>query len=328
MNKIAFCFLVYSNIDHEGLWSEWFSDVDKSKYTVYISQSHPKKTAPVNQFKDNIIPTRDTQYYHKSIVGCQIDMISTALKDDNITHIIFLSGSHIPVKKFSYVYDNIKLTTMHDVTPRNMDREFKAQGLDRNFRNLVKSSQWTVITRSHAEDIVFTLDDNTLDEICPRGKYDISAAPDEIIIQSYLLSNNPKSDFNIIQNDPESSPTFEYWSYNRKYKYNNHFTTTNPSDWIERIKTYYIVEQEELDHLINDCSCFFIRKVDADCVVIDCGEPRQDYEKELNKLYIDLFTVIFALAKGEFKRVPIKLLNVLNRIQVTTLTDHILPRIT
>lgn len=328
MNKIAFCFLVYSNISHEGIWSEWFSNVDKGKYAVYISQSHPKEATPVNQFKGNIIPTRDTRYYHKSIVGCQIDMMSTALKDDSVTHIIFLSGTHIPVKKFSYVYDNIKSTTIHDVTPRNMDREFKAQGLNRNFRNLVKSSQWSVITRAHAEDIVFTLDDNTLDEICPRGKFDISAAPDETIIQSYLLSNNPKSDFNIIQNDPESSPTFEYWSYNRKYKYNNHFTSTNPPEWKDKIKTYYIVDQEELDHLINDCNCLFMRKVDKDCVVINYDEPRKDFERELNKLYTDLFTIIFEIAKNEIRCVPNKLLTVLNRIQITTLADHILPRIT
>lgn len=328
MKKIAFCFMTYSCIDHEDIWRSWFNGIEKDKYALYITQSHPDKKTPVRYFKDNIIPSRETKYYNKSIVGCQVDMISAALKDEDVTHIIFLSGSHIPVKKFSQVYDNMSSTCLHDITPRNMDREFKVQGLIKHFRKLVKSSQWAVYTRDHAEDIAYTINNETLDTLCPRGKYDISAAPDEIILQSYLLSNYPEDEFNITQNDPENSPTFEYWNYNRSYKYNKHFTSTTPEEWKNRIKTYYIIEQEEIDHLTDDCSCLFMRKVSDNCVVLDYDNPRKDYERELNTLYIDLFTLIYSIAKNEIHHVSSKLLTTLNRIKVTTLTDYIVPKIT
>ena len=190
-----------------------------------------------------------------------------------------------------------------------MDREFKVQGLIKHFRKLIKSSQWAVYTRDHAEDIAYTINNETLDTLCPRGKYDISAAPDEIILQSYLLSNYPEGEFNITQNDPENSPTFEYWNQNR-------------------IKTYYIIEQEEIDHLTDDCSCLFMRKVSDNCVVLDYDNPRKDYERELNTLYTDLFTLIYSIAKNEIHHVSSKLLTTLNRIKVTTLTDYIVPKIT
>ncbi len=34
--KIAFCFLIYDKINQETLWYDWFKNVDKNKYNIYI----------------------------------------------------------------------------------------------------------------------------------------------------------------------------------------------------------------------------------------------------------------------------------------------------
>ena len=36
MNKLAFIFLIYSTINHENIWYNFFKNVDKSKYNIYI----------------------------------------------------------------------------------------------------------------------------------------------------------------------------------------------------------------------------------------------------------------------------------------------------
>ena len=49
MKSIAFLFLIYDIINAEKLWYDFFKNVDKSKYTIYI---HYKKNVTLKYFND------------------------------------------------------------------------------------------------------------------------------------------------------------------------------------------------------------------------------------------------------------------------------------
>jgi hypothetical protein len=66
MKKLAFCFLIYDEINHEELWNIFFKNIDKNKYNIYI---HYKSNKPLIFFdknkEDNIIK----EVYKKYVVN-------------------------------------------------------------------------------------------------------------------------------------------------------------------------------------------------------------------------------------------------------------------
>jgi len=48
--KIAFCFLTYDNIIRNDIWNNFFENVDKNKYMVYI---HPKNIINISNNTSN-----------------------------------------------------------------------------------------------------------------------------------------------------------------------------------------------------------------------------------------------------------------------------------
>jgi len=101
--KIAFCFLIYDDINYEELWYNFFKDVDASKYSIYI---HYKEGIPLKYFDehklDNCI---ETEYGGVSLVHAQNLLYKEALKDDDNYKMVTLSQSCIPLKSFDHVYD-------------------------------------------------------------------------------------------------------------------------------------------------------------------------------------------------------------------------------
>jgi len=51
MNKIAFIFLIYNVINHEELWHMFFSNIDKSKYSIYIHYKYDERLEYLEEFK-------------------------------------------------------------------------------------------------------------------------------------------------------------------------------------------------------------------------------------------------------------------------------------
>jgi len=59
MNKIAFIFLIYNVINHEELWYMFFSNIDKSKYSIYIHYKYDERLEFLEEFKvSKNIPTK------------------------------------------------------------------------------------------------------------------------------------------------------------------------------------------------------------------------------------------------------------------------------
>lgn len=102
MKKIAFCFLIIDEINHEDLWYKYFSNVDPNKYTIYI---HYKSDTPLKHFeKYKLKNCIETSVGDISIVHAQNLLLEEALKDRQNEHFIFLSESCIPLKHFDYTY--------------------------------------------------------------------------------------------------------------------------------------------------------------------------------------------------------------------------------
>ena len=89
MNKLAFIFLIYSTINHESIWYNFFKNVDKTRYNIYIHYKTDVKLEYFDEYKvKNII---NTKYADISIVKAQNYMLKEALIDADNTHFIFLN---------------------------------------------------------------------------------------------------------------------------------------------------------------------------------------------------------------------------------------------
>jgi len=145
MNKIAFIFLIYNVINHEELWHMFFSNIDKSKYSIYIHYKYDERLEYLEEFK--VAKNIPTKYADISIVKAQNYMLSEALKDKNNTHFIFLSGSCIPLKPFEYIYDNLEepFSYFHIANPEECLPDCIAALTYIDMKYLNKASQWCIL---------------------------------------------------------------------------------------------------------------------------------------------------------------------------------------
>lgn len=257
MLKIAFIFLIYSTINHEELWHTFFKNVDKDKYNIYIHYKNDVKLKYFDDYKIN--KTVSTKYADISIVKAQNHMLQEALKDINNTHFIFLSGSCIPLKSFTHIYNNLDsrfsyfhIANKEDCLP---DCEDALKYIDIKYLN--KASQWCILNRKHAILIVNGANyyknaycSNTLNYLVWFEK---SYAPDELCYITFLarIFNNKLENEIIATNynyPPEYATTFANWE-GMNYKY--------VSD--KELKNYIHISEKELVHLLRS-RCFFGRK--------------------------------------------------------------------
>lgn len=98
---IGFCFLIYDIINHEELWNNWFKNVDKKKYKIYIHYKYDVRLKYFEKYKlDNCI---ETKYGDITIVHAH-NMLFKQAYDDGCIKIISLSQACIPLKTFDYIY--------------------------------------------------------------------------------------------------------------------------------------------------------------------------------------------------------------------------------
>jgi len=245
MNKIAFIFLIYNVINHEELWHMFFSNIDKSKYSIYIHYKYDERLEYLEEFK--VAKNIPTKYADISIVKAQNYMLSEALKDKNNTHFIFLSGSCIPFKPFEYIYDKIEepFSYFHIANPEECLPDCIAALTYIDMKYLNKASQWCILNRKHSELLV----NNTEYLLWFKSAY----AADELCYITYLsytygdrLSEEIKA--TSYNSPPEIATTFANWE-GMDYKY--------ATD--RELKNYIHITQAELLHLLKS-PCFFGRK--------------------------------------------------------------------
>jgi hypothetical protein len=223
---IAFCFLIYDEINHESLWHSFFSKVDASQYRIYI---HYKINKPLHYFESfKLKHCVETKWGDISLVKAQNLLLETSLQEDN-THFIFLSGACIPIKSFEFIQSQLKDHSYFNQCPQSQcfpRCDSLLQYMDRSC--IQKSQQWCILNRTHAT-LMLTIVMDTFSIF----------APDEhcYIITIYI---------NKLEHEIINKPiTFTNWDEGSP-------------------KMYHSITKEEANKLLNG-PCFFARKFHKDC---------------------------------------------------------------
>lgn len=276
MKKIAFLFLIYDVINQEELWYNYFKNIDKNKYTIYI---HYKFDAPLKYFNEyklkECIPT---EYCKPSIVSAHNLLIKEALKDGNNYKFITLSQACIPLKHFDYIYNFLVSNDMSYFNSMSNDLEL-SENIDMasislsctrlnqlckifNSEHVYMSANWFILNNKLAK-IVTENEDTFLDKFsnifCPEEHY--------FIMMAYIY--NCQNEI-IIKKEPENCTTFTNWIYNKNYKYYEEY---NYKSHKGGLKNYYSITNKEIDYLISS-ECLFGRKFNKNCVVMK-KNPRE-----------------------------------------------------
>ena len=250
--KIAFCFLIYDKINQEKLWYNWFKNVDKNKYNIYI---HYKENKPLKYFDkyklSNSIPTK---YADVSLIHAHNLLFQEAFNDNNYK-IISLSGSCIPVKSFDYVYNyltrdnygHFNVAPKHQNFPRcnNLLKYYEKECIN-------KSSNWFILNRNIMEHIN-KISKNKIDEI-----YSDIISPEEHFYITLIYANNLQDSIKI-DNNLGYSTTFTGWPGMVDYKkFSKSILIKNEPN------EYKKIGDDELRYLVNSSS-LFARKFTPEC---------------------------------------------------------------
>ena len=239
--KIAFCFLIYDQINLEELWNIFFKGVDPSRYSVHI---HYKTQKPLKYFEAAKLPECvETRWGDLSLVRAQNLLLTAALKDPETTHCILLSNSCIPLKSFEYIakalkprYSYFNVCDPVSCFPRCNNVLFHVEQ-----RFIQKATQWAILNRKHATLLTTDTDYLTWFAACH--------APDEHAYITKLFKERLKDEIMITKNEKLGATTFTNWADMYDYKYRS----------AEGLKNYDSISQEELSLLLAS-PCLFGRK--------------------------------------------------------------------
>ena len=253
--KIAFCFLIKKKINHEELWYNFFKNIDKSKYNIYI---HYKKNNPLKYFEHyKINNTINTGWCKSSLVLAQNILLENAMKDKNNQNFIFISESCVPLKSFYYVYNTLDIKysyfNHHRIYSFNKKHNIK----------LHKHSQWCILNRKHTQIIL----ENTekFNKILTILKYKL-CCPDEYAYLTFLYYLGLEKELKIEKNLILNFTTFitgmgkiKYTKKNNETKINRNYTGAN---------MFVKISKEDIEFLVKS-KCLFGRKFKSDCKGIE-----------------------------------------------------------
>eukprot|EP00928_Gymnodinium_smaydae_P098865 TRINITY_DN9296_c0_g1_i1.p1 TRINITY_DN9296_c0_g1~~TRINITY_DN9296_c0_g1_i1.p1 ORF type:complete len:445 (-),score=44.86 TRINITY_DN9296_c0_g1_i1:84-1418(-) len=177
VKKVAFLFMVGDELLQPRLWDSFFQGADADKYNIYIHRS--KKSAqeqdlPLRQFGAQAVPRVWTTWC--GVFGGEVALLYHALAHDSGNQqFVFISESTIPLKPFSYVYQELMLDQhtskfcFGQATEANPSlpmaqffyNQFSAQGMcffrdfyEHHNAKVMKHHQWIVLGREHATTVV------------------------------------------------------------------------------------------------------------------------------------------------------------------------------
>ena len=195
---------------YENIWHSYFKNVDNNKYTIYIHYKNNKPLAFFEKYKLN--KCINTKYADISLVKAQNVLLDTALTDMNNEHFVFLSGSCIPFKNFSTLYDTLDCNNSYFTTYSKIDCYPRCIPLlfYTNYKFMNKASQGCILNRKHAQSM--THDTKYL------TYYNYIYAPDDHAYITNIHSNNLQNEI-ITSNKPLDQTTFVSWDHKNRYKY-------------------------------------------------------------------------------------------------------------
>jgi type IV secretory pathway protease TraF len=150
MKRISFMFLIKDEIYNEEIWYNFFLNVSPDKYKIYIHYKNDNNLKYFNKYKlRNCI---QTSWGDRSLVDAHNLLIEESLKDNNVTHLILISDTCIPLKKFDYIYKFLdeNYSYFHRKNPDLKQLNNKVYYF-LNKNEIKKSSQWCILNRKHAK---------------------------------------------------------------------------------------------------------------------------------------------------------------------------------
>jgi len=249
--KIAFCFLIYDQIDNEDLWQAFFSLADKDKFNIYIHYKLDKPLYFLEQYK--LTDCVETEYADVSLIHAQNILFRHAYEHDYENYkFILLSGSCIPLKRFQTIYDKLTNTTKGFLNICPSEQCFpNCDSLLEYFPRecIGKASQWIILNRALIEKTVY-IKRETIQYI-----FQPIYAPEEIYYYTVIKLNHFENEIETTPNLAECATTFTNWE-GMDYKY------VSKQD----IKTYQEISMEEIVHLLYS-PCLFGRKFVRNCKI-------------------------------------------------------------
>lgn len=154
MLKIAFLFLVTTNVYHESHWRDFWRG-NEQRYSVYV---HSKAQAQLGDFFSQYKLPFSMPTTLANTILAQVAMLQAALKDPDNQKFVYVSESTLPLQDFDYVYDVLMQEDRsffdYNVNPHSDPSNclYKRRSLDKiapEFR--YKNWQWVVLNRKHAQ---------------------------------------------------------------------------------------------------------------------------------------------------------------------------------
>lgn len=231
--KIAFLFLIISEIYHEKCWMDFFKGHDEL-FSIYIHSKNPmSETSP---FKGYEIKQKIATSWSNTM-DAQVELLREALKDKENYKFIFISESTIPLQPFVTAYRDLVSTPLSQFSIE------KENSRNRKFwpipsSKIYKNSQWVVLNRKHAELVV---SDDTYLKIMTKYHHDQEHYPSTFL---KLI--------NLAEEVMPQDSTLTLWSAGRAHPHTFYYLQTDP---------YFKVLIEE----IGAKRMLFARKFSKEC---------------------------------------------------------------
>jgi hypothetical protein len=161
---IGFCFLTYDNIIRYDIWNKFFENIDQTKYCVMIHNKYNKYdyslyyTFQYKIIKKKIITKNKEDI---SIVKATLKLFEETLENYNdITHIVFLTQSCIPLYNFNTLYNIITKISLSMISLIKYNKKERYYQLDNRikkniyFNNFVKQQPNMILIKNDVKLLI------------------------------------------------------------------------------------------------------------------------------------------------------------------------------
>ena len=161
--KVAFLFLVGSNVATEPIWRSFFaSDEAKARSSIYVHPPRGFSFPPGHFFEEHVVKQEhryEVKWASLQIVHAELVLLSYALKDPLNERFVLMSETDVPLWPFACTYATLFASELSFLETRRTDVRFSTLY---DFHNSTqnprlsdwrKGSQWFALTRRHASKL-------------------------------------------------------------------------------------------------------------------------------------------------------------------------------
>jgi len=172
--KVAFLVMTDGELASPAIWDAFFSGAPSEKFSIYLHASSPEEQQsddyPLKCWGAIRVPHQRSEWC--ASFALEVGLLAHALRDPDNTQFVFVSGTTIPLKPFSYVYRQLiqhspftsKFCLASPADYLSMQRQaVKIELVGGCYfkdyyryydQRVLKHHQWVVLSRAHAAIVV------------------------------------------------------------------------------------------------------------------------------------------------------------------------------